>query len=133
MLLGCQAQETGKADSGNSTEASVSEQTDPFANVDVDEAKRMIEAGEVIVLDVRTDDEYAAGRIEGAQQINFFSEDFAARIEGLPKDKAYLVYCASGNRSGKAVTKMKELNFQEAHNMTGGINAWNSKSYDTVK
>lgn len=95
-------------------------------DVTVTEAREMIQNEDVVVIDVRTPDEYENGHIEGATLINFFGDDFDARIAELPKDKEYIVYCQSGNRSGKAVKKMEAAGFTNAHNMTGGWSSWSS-------
>lgn len=133
LLLGCQAQEQEQVQSEgmNRTEAQ-QKQVNPFVDLNAGQAKQLIDNGEVVILDVRTDREYQSGHIEGAQHLNFYGDDFARRLEELPKDKNYVVYCASGNRSGQAVAMMKKMNFEEAHNMLGGIGAW-SRSYKTVR
>jgi rhodanese-related sulfurtransferase len=134
LLLGCQAQEQEQANTAPTSENKAQEtQVNPYANLDVSQAKQLIDKGDVVVLDVRTDREFNAGHIEGARQLDFFGDDFADELAKLPKDKSYVVYCASGNRSGQAVNMMKEMHFEEAHNMLGGIGAWSSKSYKTVR
>jgi len=95
-------------------------------DVTVAEAKEMMQDDDVIVLDVRTPEEYEKGHIEGATLINFYSDDFEQKINELPKDKEYVVYCHSGNRSGQAVQKMEAAGFTKAHNMTGGWSSWSS-------
>lgn len=133
LLLGCQAQEQEQANSNETSQTNTEQkQQNPFANLNVDQAKQLIDKGDVVVLDVRTDREYQAGHIEGAEHLDFYGQDFASKLEDLPKDKNYVVYCASGNRSGQAVAMMKKMNFEEAHNMLGGIGAWSSK-YNTVR
>ena len=135
FLFGCQAQQQEQAAEVNDGAVEVNSETQhkPFSDVDVSEAQKLIASGEVVILDVRTDSEYQSGHIEGAQQLDFFGENFASSLEGLSKDKSYLVYCASGNRSGKAIELMKELEFQEAHNLSGGIKAWRASSLETVE
>ncbi len=133
LLLGCQAQEQHQSGSNGSAQTGIEQnQANPFANLNADQAKELIDKGEVVVLDVRTNREFQSGHIEGAEHMDFYGEDFTSKLEDLPKDKRYLVYCASGNRSGQAVAMMKKMNFEEAHNMLGGIGAW-SRSYKTVR
>ena len=135
FLFGCQAQEQEQTkkqeDAAPQTEQAP--ELDAYANVNVDQAQKLIATGEVVILDVRTDREFQAGHIEGAQQLDFYGQNFSNQLAELPKDKKYLVYCASGNRSGQAVTMMKSMNFEEAHNLMGGIGAWRSKSLKTVQ
>lgn len=97
------------------------------------EAKKMMNDEGVVVLDVRTDDEWNEGHLEGAEHIDFYSEDFDQQLADLPKDKEYVVYCHSGNRSGQAVQKMKKAGFENVHNLEGGISAWKREGNETVK
>lgn len=57
----------------------------------------------VVLIDVRTPEEYVNGHIKGAKNLNFMDESFQAQVGALDKKKLYYLYCASGNRSGKAM------------------------------
>ncbi|MDO5735663.1 MAG: rhodanese-like domain-containing protein [Propionibacteriaceae bacterium] len=70
-----------------------------------------------VVIDVRTPEEYAAGHLEGAQLLDLTSGEFAAALPQLDPDAEYLVYCRSGNRSGQAVSLMKDAGFPNATNL----------------
>ncbi|KRE95255.1 hypothetical protein ASG76_06200 [Nocardioides sp. Soil774] len=63
------------------------------------------------VIDVRTPEEFDAGHLDGALNIDFQSYDFTDRVDQLPRRISYVVYCASGNRATGAVEKMRELGF----------------------
>ncbi len=103
-------------------------------NMNAAEAKTLLkENKKVIVLDVRTPEEFAAGHIAGATNVNFRASDFRQKLESLPKDKAYLVHCASGGRSSKARDMMKGLNFQQIYHLDGGITAWEKAGNPVVK
>ena len=92
-------------------------------------AKRKLK-NDVIVLDVRTADEFKSGHIEGAVNIDVLdSTTFLNRIAKLEKDKTYLVYCRSGKRSANASTIMLNNGFSSLYNMKGGILAWEKKKY----
>ena len=65
------------------------------------------------VIDVRTAQEYAAGHIAGAQNIDVEAADFATRIATLDKAGKYLVYCHSGRRSGMAAQQMAAAGFTD--------------------
>lgn len=80
------------------------------------------------LIDVRTPAEFASGHLEGAENIDVQSANFAAQVSQLPKDAPYVVYCRSGNRSADAIAQMQELGFtnlldggsvQEAASITG--------------
>lgn len=76
------------------------------------------------ILDVRTTAEFAEGYIKGAENIDIFlGQVFVEKINNLPKDKTYYVYCRSGNRSGQACALMNQLGFT-ALNLMGGIMQW---------
>ena len=78
-----------------------------------------------IILDVRTEDEFNEGIIPGAINIDIYKgQGFIYSIEELDKSKNYYVYCRSGGRSGQACSIMRELGFQNAYNLLGGIMNW---------
>jgi rhodanese-related sulfurtransferase len=78
----------------------------------------------VVLLDVRTPDEFAAGHLEGAQNIDVEAADFATQISGLDKAATYAVYCHSGNRSATAMKTMTDAGFTNVSDLSGGIAAW---------
>ncbi|MCK5093408.1 MAG: rhodanese-like domain-containing protein [Spirochaetes bacterium] len=86
-----------------------------------------------IILDVRTEPEYKSGHIENAENIDYYLEGFKDELGELDKNKTYLIYCASGNRSGKALKIMDEIGFQKAYNVLGGIKGWKSKGLPVVE
>ena len=86
-----------------------------------------------VIIDVQTPEEFSEGYIEGAINIDFYSETFQDELNILDKDKSYLIYCRSGRRSASALAIMEELNFREAYNMTGGIIQWQAEGFPTVK
>lgn len=73
-----------------------------------------------IIIDVRTPQEFAAGHVEGA--INIEHGNIAQQIAkaGVTKDDKVLLYCQSGRRSGIALDTLKGLGFSKAENV-GGI------------
>ena len=87
---------------------------------------------ELVILDVRTPEEFAEGHIEGAVQIDFYAPDFADRIAELDRDVPYLVYCRSGNRSGQTRELMADLGFSSVTDVDGGFVAWVDAGLDTA-
>jgi rhodanese-related sulfurtransferase len=73
------------------------------------------------LLDVREDDEWAAGHIDGAQHIPL--GELSARLGEVPKDRTIVAVCRSGGRSEAAVRGLRKLGY-EAENLEGGVNAW---------
>lgn len=94
-------------------------------NVSVDEFKALIDTGEGILLDVRTPDEVAQGKIPGASVLNIYDENFERKLNFMQKDKPIYVYCRSGGRSSQAAKTMSENGFSKVYNLVGGIGAWN--------
>lgn len=74
-----------------------------------------------VLLDVRTPAEFAAGHINGATNIDFENQTFKTEIGKLDKTVNYFVYCRSGNRSGQAVSIMRELGYKNIYELQGGI------------
>jgi phage shock protein E len=78
----------------------------------------------LVVLDIRTPQEFNEARLADAVMVDFYAEDFAAQLETLDKDVPYVMYCNSGNRSSDAVKTMKDLGFVEVYEIDGGIVNW---------
>jgi rhodanese-related sulfurtransferase len=73
------------------------------------------------IIDVRTVDEFTAGHLQGAVNMDVESPDFATQISALDKTKAYLLYCHSGRRAGLAIDQMKTDGFKGELVNAGGI------------
>ncbi|MEY4232224.1 MAG: hypothetical protein RL144_424 [Actinomycetota bacterium] len=93
-------------------------------NLNVSEFSQKISEPGVIILDVRTPEEFASGHIEGALNIDFNSGDFANEITRLNPSETYAVYCRSGSRSGQAASIMHEAGFHDVSNLNGGVIDW---------
>jgi rhodanese-related sulfurtransferase len=80
------------------------------------------------LIDVRSNDEFATGTIEGAQHL--WINEFAARLDELPEDKDanIVVFCASGYRGGIAAVMLDVLGYTNVRNLSGGLNAWKAAS-----
>jgi phage shock protein E len=105
--------------------------SDAVEKVDAAEAVEIIEAGEHTVIDVRTSAEFAAGHVDGSENIDVSAGSFEQQVEQLDKDEEYVVYCQSGNRSAQAADKMAELGFTEIVD-GGGIVDLQSAGADIV-
>lgn len=70
------------------------------------------------LIDVRTPEEFAAGHLRGAVNIDLSGPDFDERVGALDKTSSYVVYCASGNRAGTAIEAMRGQGF--GHLTNGG-------------
>ncbi|MBI2980306.1 MAG: rhodanese-like domain-containing protein [Chloroflexi bacterium] len=86
-----------------------------------------------VIIDVRTPSEFVDGHIANAIDIDFYATNFWDKINQLDKNKTYLIYCHSGNRSGKAQEMMVELGFQKIYDIGGGIVAWEAAKLPIVK
>ncbi|SIT93598.1 rhodanese-like domain-containing protein [Pontibacter indicus] len=78
-----------------------------------------IDNKEVILVDVRTPAEFEAGHLDKTQHADFLSGEFEKEMPTWDKDKVYYLYCASGNRSGKAAKLMEEAGFKKVYNIGG--------------
>ena len=101
-------------------------------NLNADGFASNIKNSGVVVVDVRTAGEYAAGHIENSINIDVESNDVESKIANLDKTVEYAVYCHSGRRSGIAAGKMAEAGFEKISNLEGGIIAWQNSNYPLV-
>ena len=96
-----------------------------LARIDVktfDELAR--EIPEVVILDIRTPEETAEGIIPGAIELDYYGDSFEQQLDSLNRDLTYLVYCRSGNRSGKTWQQMTDMGFKNVYDLEGGYSDW---------
>ena len=108
LLAGC---------SGNSADGA-------YQQITQEEAKEMMDTQEVIILDVREQDEYDSDHIPGAVLLPVGTIDENTAADVIPeKDSTVLVYCRSGNRSKTASSTLAELGYTNIYEF-GDINTW---------
>lgn len=102
---------------GNSSDGS-------YQQITQEKAKEMMDSQDVIILDVREQDEYDSGHIPGALLLPVGSIDENTAADVIPeKDSVVLVYCRSGNRSRTASSRLAKLGYTNICEF-GGINTW---------
>ena len=94
--------------------------------------KNMAESGRYPIIDIRTAREFDEGHIKGAININFYEKTFYGRMAEY-KDKPFLFYCRSGNRTSLAMKKFKQMGFKEAYELKDGIIAWNREAFNLIQ
>jgi rhodanese-related sulfurtransferase len=85
--------------------------------------------GTIHILDVREDDEWQAGHIDGSQHIPL--GQLGDRLGELSKDSRIVAVCRSGGRSGAAVRGLKQRGY-DAENLDGGVTAWSKAGLPLV-
>jgi len=121
VLTSCSSKEEKEI----SEETSMNEET-KYIKISSEEAKKTMDSEEVIVLDVRTQAEYAEGHIENAVLLPV--DEISAKAEEVIKDKdaKILVYCRSGNRSAAAAKNPISMGYTNVYDF-GGIIDWHYK------
>ena len=124
MVVACSnAQEETSSDVVQSSKTEI--QDGPIVTlVDAAKFKELMKKEGVQLVDVRTPDEYSQGKIGDAVNMDFFGSDFRNQLATLDKSQPVLIYCASGGRSSKSVAILKDMGFQEIHELAGGYSAW---------
>ena len=85
------------------------------------------------LLDIRTPEEFATGHLKDATLMNFYDKDFRDRLLNMNRHQPTIIYCRSGNRSGKALEMMRELGFRNVYDIQGGTLAWQAAGLPLVK
>jgi rhodanese-related sulfurtransferase len=89
------------------------------------EFKKLMKDPSAQIVDVRTANEVAQGKINGSMNIDYFSPTFVATAQKkLDKTKPVLVYCAAGGRSASAAKDLKKAGFKKVYDLEGGYDAW---------
>ena len=86
-----------------------------------------------IIIDVRTPREFKSGHIEKAILLDYYSKTYTDELKRLDKTKTYLIYCRTGNRTGKTLTLIRNMGFSRVYNMAQGIRGWRSKGFPVTK
>lgn len=85
------------------------------------------------LIDIRTPEEFATGHLKNAELMNFYDKDFRDRLLNMNRHQPTIIYCRSGNRSGKALEMMRELGFRNTYDIQGGTLAWQAAGLPLVK
>lgn len=102
-------------------------QAQTLKEVDSKKVYNMLQKDEsLVVLDVRSPEEFNDGHVEGAINIDIRRADAFSRINKLDRNATYVVYCRTGNRSKVAVDHMMRSGFNIIYHMTDGIIGWNA-------
>ena len=96
--------------------------------VDVHTVASIKDEDDVYVIDVREQWEYDEGHIPGVTLIPM--SQVPDRPDEIPLDKEVIVTCRSGNRSGQITDYLRQIGFDNVHNMSGGIVAWEAAGYE---
>ena len=120
----------------NASACGMGEQVDGYENSSVGHAHAHWQAGEsspvpFVFIDVRTPEEYSESHIEGSILIPL--QQLEQRLAEVPKEKRVYLYCRSGRRSVEAAGILVKTGFNNIENIEGGITAWKSAGYPTVK
>ncbi len=115
------------ASDGAATGTTCDDTADWRGDVEPQEVKRIISTGgnDIILLDVRNDNEVALCRIAGAVHIPL--PQLELRHDELDRKKRMIVYCKSGVRSRQAISVLEKAGFTKLRNLKGGITAWASQ------
>ena len=101
-------------------------------DIDSAEFEKLMKEPDAVILDVRTASEFNNERIQGAVLLDINSPAFKDQIKRFRKDKIYLVYCRSGNRSARACEIMSEFGFERCYNLKYGIIGWKNNNKPVV-
>ncbi len=97
---------------------------DQAKHVKADEAAKLIAAGQLTILDIRTADEFSEGHLKGAKNIDFLDGGFEAGVSKLDKTATYLIHCQSGGRSTRSLEVFQKLGFKNLIHLDGGYGGW---------
>jgi hydroxyacylglutathione hydrolase len=86
---------------------------------------------EMLILDVRRDEEWEKGHIERAEHI--YVGQLEKNLDKLPRSCPIVVYCDSSRRSNIAASILKKNGYNEVYNVLGSMTAWKNAGYEIVK
>ena len=136
LFLGCRSQRSVEsaevvptAEAGSSAVP-----VSTVGHVDAKGARKLLaDKPEVVVLDVRTPEEFAGGHVAKALNLDFNAPDFKERLGQLDREKTYVVHCAAGGRSTRSLGRFQELGFKSVIHLDGGFNGWVQAGFPVEK
>ena len=122
------------------TKPAPAESKDGVKHVDAAGALKLLQAAAAgdkaaapVIIDVRTADEFKAGHLKGAVNIDFLDASFAEKVAKLDPKKTYLVHCQAGGRSTKSLDGFKAAGIKSLIHMDGGYGAWEKAGNPVTK
>jgi len=102
-------------------------------SVTLDDARAKVEAGSVLLIDVREPQEHATGVIKGAQLLPMRQLD--TRMSEIPNDtkRPVLLICNTQNRSSATLRFLRNKGYVNVHYVQGGMSEWNRRGWPVVK
>lgn len=102
-----------------------------IASIPSSQAVQLINRQSGVVVDVREADEYKTGHIPRA--INLPLSTLSTHLNELQKfkDKPVILCCRSGQRSARAAVMLRKNGFNQVHNLSGGLLAWQKENLPT--
>ena len=101
--------------------------------ISVEEMQELVHLEDMQLVDVRTPSEYNEGHVPNAQNIDFWGENFDAKIDELDKTKPIIVYCKSCGRSAKCASKLAAKGFEKIYDLKGGFSQWKLEKKEIQK
>lgn len=108
----------------SSPETSSTQELATATVVNLNPAEFQAKSTQGIIIDVRTPEEIAEGKIAGALEMDYFLPSFQAKVDELPKDKEIFIYCAVGSRSREAAEMLLQQGFTKVYHLSEGIQGW---------
>lgn len=99
--------------------------------VTVDDLKAALSNPKVLVIDVRTPQEFAQGHVKGA--VNWPLQEIERWWNRVPKDRLVYIHCNTQHRSAVAVRYLMSKSYQNLNLVTGGIQAWIARGYPIAR
>ena len=107
-----------------STEVASATQSVPTVVINLNPSEFQQQSSNGILIDVRTAEEIAEGKIAGALELDYFLPSFQTKMDELKKDEEIYIYCAVGARSKEAAEMLIQQGFTKVYHLNGGLQAW---------
>lgn len=106
----------------------------PVKQVEHQAAVALINKQDAVVVDVRTQEEFAKGHIANAHHMPLAQIEQGNTTEiDKHKEKPVIVVCETGDRADKAATKLVKAGFQQVYLLRGGLSQWRASNLPVTK
>lgn len=104
-----------------------------IAEISPDDARRVLEGGDAVLIDVREESDWREGHVEGATHLRRGEIELEIEEQVPDLKKPIICYCGGGSRSALVAESLQKMGYENVRSMAGGLRAWKEAGLPMAK